>query len=387
MSLKYRTIACFLLVISMLLTGLTGTGFAQTSKTFNPSSDAELNQQISTLVETRVREGFKFHGLASYYNNVTYYIVDEGGAKAIKRGKEEIITGNQWLVAAGRHKVLAIRSHNITARAEESSDKVILSTSGDAQVITELTDRANLTAVDPVLKKIRYKHLWAPFAWIAIFLDACLVFIHSHGIASWGWSIVVFSVLLKFVTIPLGNLTTRAQTRVNTVQTKLAPVLADIKANYKGEQAHQKYMKAHKDLEVTTFYTLTPLLATMIQIPILIAIFNAMGEMPQFSGQSFLWIDDLSKPDALFNLGFTIPWVGNTFNLMPFLMTGINIVSTASLKNEEATVENLRKQKRNLYCMAGGFFFIFYTFPAVMVLYWALVNLYQWMLTFIRKKQ
>ena len=55
----------------------------------------------------------------------------------------------------------------------------------------------------------------------------------------------------------------RFQRRVSQVQAQLAPQLAEIKANYDGEEAHNRLMAAHKSLGVLPFYTLKPMLVLL----------------------------------------------------------------------------------------------------------------------------
>jgi YidC/Oxa1 family membrane protein insertase len=136
-------------------------------------------------------------------------------------------------------------------------------------------------------------------------------------------------------------------------------------------------MQAHKDLGVTPFYTLKPMLSFLIQIPVLIAIFNALGEMPQLAGQTFLWINDLSLVDGIYPLNFGIPFMGDSINLMPFIMTAITLLSSFLLKDNQASIQENKKQKIKLYLMSLGFLILFYPFPAVMVMYWAMANLLQ----------
>jgi len=109
----------------------------------------------------------------------------------------------------------------------------------------------------------------------------------------------------------------------------------------------------------------------------LIAVFNALGEMPQFTGQALLWIDNLAYPDVIGHMGFSVPMFGNTISLLPFIMTAVTLFSTSNFKNSHAPEAETKSQKRNLYLMAVTFFVLFYPFPAVMVLYWTLNNLFQ----------
>ncbi len=54
-------------------------------------------------------------------------------------------------------------------------------------------------------------------------------------------------------------------------------------------------------------------------IPVLLSVFNALGEMPQLAGQSFLWIEDLSRPDTVSGRDSFLSFVGG-LNLLPLIM-------------------------------------------------------------------
>ena len=88
-----------------------------------------------------------------------------------------------------------------------------------------------------------------------------------------------------------------------------------------------KIMEAHKNLGVSPFFSLRPMLVTLIQFPILIATFNALGEMPQFQGVSFLWIEDLAYPDSLASLPTRLAIFGSEVSLLPFVMSALTLAS------------------------------------------------------------
>ena len=115
------------------------------------------------------------------------------------------------------------------------------------------------------------------------------------------------------------------------------------------------------------------MLGLFIQIPILIALFTVIGDMGTLRGESFLWIEDLSLSDRLFPWGITLPFFGGYFNLLPWLMAIVTILSTwqASRGSDEHT------PVFSLFGMALLFFVFFYSFPAALVLYWLSSNLFQ----------
>lgn len=341
----------------------------------NKPVDTLINSSV-TLTE-QIEENYSFYGLASYYNNLNYYIVSSDVLRKISSGDVIKLGQNQWLAVVGRLNVLLIQSIGLSAHLNES--KLIINNPeipNQSDAVVRVVSKSELSSIAPELDQIRYAHLWGPLAWLAKAVEFSLVSIQINIVSNWGFAIIIFSILLKFLLLPVGIMTVRFQRRVSQVQAQLAPQLAEIKANYDGEDAHDRLMAAHKKLGVSPFYTLKPMLGSFIQIPILIAVFNALGEMPQFVGQPFLWIDSLAYPDSIGHLPFTIPMLGNAVSLLPYLMTAVTLYSTIVFQNSHASEVELMRQKLKLYVMAAAFFVLFYPFPAVMVLYWALANIF-----------
>ena len=325
-----------------------------------------------------VGDPYTFYGLASYYNNVDYYLVENARAEKLQSGQIASLSAGQWLVGVGRLKALAIRGEGLSIMQGESEPDLDLSTlTSNTQLFVKSVAKPELPQLSPELGQLRYVHLWSMFSILAKTAEAALIFIQSHLVNSWGLTIIAFAVIIKLLLIPVTIMTVNAQRKVSRVQAQLAPQLADIKANYDGEEAHNRLMAAHKSLGVSPFYTLKPMLATLIQVPVLIAVFNALGEMPQFAGQSFLWISDLAYPDSIGTLPGAIWLLGPSVSLLPVLMTAVTVLATLLHQDRLATAQEVKRQKRNLYLLASAFFILFYPFPAAMVLYWTAVNVLQ----------
>jgi membrane protein insertase Oxa1/YidC/SpoIIIJ len=90
---------------------------------------------------------------------------------------------------------------------------------------------------------------------------------------------------------------------------------------------------------------------------------------------SFLWIEDLSRPDAFFQMPFELAFFGSGFNLLPWLMTGLSVWASLLHRPLALQHELRQRQVRNMILLAAAFFVLFYTFPAGMVLYWTTNNL------------
>lgn len=321
-----------------------------------------------------VLEQHEFFGLAAYYNGVRFYAVSAEGVDLLEPDQTVSLSRGQWLVAAGRFRSAILESAGMPLEVGEESYRVIGDVPLELDVVIARNDQ--LAAISPELSQLRYAHLWWPIRQLARAVEWTLVQLNARGLG-WGWSIVVFTIILKVLLVPLGLLTVRMQRQVSQYQAELAPVLADIKSNYDGEEAHKRIMAAHKELGITTFYVLKPMLAMFIQIPVWIAVFNALGEMPQLEHAGFFWIESLAYPDAIATLPATLPLFGNSVSMLPILMTVVTLVSAALFQDRLAPEEELRRQRRNLYLIALAFFVLFYPFPAGMVLYWTLSNALQ----------
>jgi len=335
-------------------------------------------KQPNHIINKNVKESYTFYGLASYYNSIEYFLLSD--IELTKADEENLIAldEEQWLAVVGRFSVLLVKASGLKFKIHDSELEIFnpdITSSPNIEV--KLLAKNYLLSVSPEFDQIRYSHLWAPLAFLAKQVERSLNFIQSSITSSWGWTLVIFAILIKILLLPVGIVTVKFQRDVSKIQAKLAPIQAEIKKKYDGEEAHNRLMAAYKENGVSPFFALKPVLGSFIQIPVLIVIFNALGEMQQFSEQSFLWISNLAYPDTIVSLGRAIPMFGNTINLLPFAMTAIAIIATILFQNRHAPKSELSREKRNLYLMTGAFFILFYPFPAVMVLYWTLTNALQ----------
>ncbi|MCX2976276.1 membrane protein insertase YidC [Halieaceae bacterium IMCC11814] len=327
-------------------------------------------------VRTLVQESRPFYGMASYYNSIAFYLVDIDGVVAQSPGEDVQLVQGQWFAAMGRFDTLLVSGPGLSLTVSENTFITTAFPRGGVQAELVRNDRLSSQYGLP-LEELRYAHLWRPVGWLAGVVESSLVALQQAGSMSWGLAIICFTVALKVLLVPLGVVTVRMQRKVSEVQLELAPQLASIKAQYDGEEAHNRIMAAHKSLGVSPFFVLKPMLGMLLQIPIWIAVFNALGEMPQLQNSGFLWIESLAYPDSIARLPFVIPLLGDSVSLLPWLMSGVTLLSALLFQDRLAPADELRKQKRNLYFIALAFFLLFYPFPAAMVLYWTLSNALQ----------
>ena len=226
----------------------------------------------------------------------------------------------------------------------------------------------------PELENLMYSGLWFWLRWICQALYFLLGAIRQV-IPSWGLSVMVLSVVVGLLMRPLSRIADRLQAQVHATDARLAPALMEIKKNNKGAEQSEKILALYKSEGVHPLYSLKSMLGVLLVIPVFIGAFDMLAENIHLSGESFLWITDLSHPDAFMALPFSLPFFGGDLNLLPFIMTGLSFIASRLHRHPDMSPIQQRRQSRNLVLMSLGFLVLFYTFPAGMVLYWTTNNL------------
>jgi YidC/Oxa1 family membrane protein insertase len=224
------------------------------------------------------------------------------------------------------------------------------------------------------LESLMYSGLWFWLRWICQALYYLLNWI-AMVVPHWGLAVMLLSVVVGVLMRPLSKIADRLQHQVHETDARLAPALAAIKKDYKGEQQSEKIIAMYKTENVHPLYSLKSLAGVFVVIPVFIGAFDMLAENIHLSGESFLWIVDLSHPDAFMQLPFSLPFFGGYLNLLPFIMTGFSFIASKMHSHPAMDAAQQRKHARNLVLMSLGFLVLFYTFPAGMVLYWTTNNL------------
>jgi len=110
----------------------------------------------------------------------------------------------------------------------------------------------------------------------------------------------------------------------------------------------------------------------LLQMPILLAMFNFFPNAIALRQKAFLWASDLSTYDAIIHLPFSIPAYGNHVSLFTLLMTASTILYTWS--NDQLTPVQ-GPMKAMTYMMPITFMFILNSFPAGLSFYYFVSNL------------
>ena len=189
-------------------------------------------------------------------------------------------------------------------------------------------------------------------------------------IPNYGVVVVLFAVLIKLVTYPL----MAKQLRSSKKMQEISPIMNKIKTKYKNNPAvqQQKMAALFQEHKINPLAGCLPLL---IQMPILMSVFMVFRNTIEFRGESFfLWINDLSAADTLLYLG-EIP-----VNVLPFLMSAsMYYTMKLSTANQPAGGDPAQEATQQMmkYMFPGMMFFLFYSFPSGLNLYYLCFNIMQ----------
>jgi YidC/Oxa1 family membrane protein insertase len=114
----------------------------------------------------------------------------------------------------------------------------------------------------------------------------------------------------------------------------------------------------------------------LLQLPILIALFRFFPASIELRQQPFLWAEDLSSYDSIWNMPFEIPFYGSHVSLFTLLMTISTIIYT-KLNNDMmgSSTQQLPGMKTMMYLMPIMFLGFFNSFSSGLSYYYLLANL------------
>jgi len=210
-----------------------------------------------------------------------------------------------------------------------------------------------------------FDFLARPALWL---LKLLYSFTGNYGIA-----IILVTVLQKIAFHPLTVKSLKSMKAMQEIQPKVQALQERYKNNPKKKQ--EETMSLYKKHGVNPMGGCLPML---VQIPIFIALYNALSSSVEMWQARFLWIRDLTQPDALF--GVTI-WGGYPLNLLALFMGA----SMWLQQKMSPPAGDPRQAQMMLWMMPILFTFMFWSFPSGLVLYWLVNNVLQvgqqWLIT------
>ncbi len=229
----------------------------------------------------------------------------------------------------------------------------------DATLYAGPQEEYKLAALAPGLDLVKdygwFRILSQPLFWL---LDKL------HGVlGNWGWAIVALVVLLKLAFYSLNAAAYRSMAKMKAIN----PRVMELRERYKDkpQQMQQEMMRIYKEEKVNPVGGCLPIL---VQMPFFIALYWVLLSSAEMRNAPWIgWIKDLSAPDTLFG---TLPWLNMPVGLLPILMLGSSMLQVALGAKPPDPV-----QARMMWMMPLAFGFMFFFFPAGLVLYWLTNNI------------
>jgi YidC/Oxa1 family membrane protein insertase len=195
---------------------------------------------------------------------------------------------------------------------------------------------------------------------IVVLLMRLLRWVHSH-VGSYGWSIVLLTVVINLVLSPFRHVSIANGVKM----AKMAPEMKVIQERYRGIPALDKrreqmqremgalYAKHGMSMGGQMLLGCLPLLLTM---PFLIAFYRVLSLSVELRGAGFLWMPDLSRPD-------------------PFYLTPVLMGASMYVMQKMTPTAMDPQQQRIMALMPLVLSVMFFYAPGGLNLYWLASNL------------
>jgi len=194
-------------------------------------------------------------------------------------------------------------------------------------------------------------------------LRYCNQYVNNYGL-----SIIILTILIKILFWPL---TQKSYKSMKEMQ-KLQPLMAKIREKHKDnkERMNKEIMGLYKTYKVNPMGGCLPM---VIQIPVFFALFRILGNSIELRHAPFmLWINDLSTPDRLFTLPFSIPYM-----TPPCGIPVLTLLMGASMfvQQKMTPTPGDPTQAKIMMFLPIIFTIMFINFPSGLVLYWLTNNI------------
>ena len=166
---------------------------------------------------------------------------------------------------------------------------------------------------------------WGLFRWINIYAIQPLFNLLAGS--GWGFGIVILLVtlIIKLFLMPIQwkMYVSSAKMRI------LKPEVDELNAKFPNkEDAMKKQMEMMSLYRTSGASPLAGCVPMLIQMPILLAVFRFFPAAFELRQQPFLWAEDLSSYDSVYNFGTYLPLYGDHISLFTLLMAATTLVYT-----------------------------------------------------------
>ena len=180
-----------------------------------------------------------------------------------------------------------------------------------------------------------------------------------------GLCIIDLSLIMNLLALPLYRRADAMQKEEKEKEASLEKGIAHIRETFKGDERFLILQTYYRQNSHSPAHVLRGSISLFLQIPFFMAAYRMLSSLSILSGVSFGPISDLGAPDGLIVIGAV------SINLLPILMTAINLVSSCVYLKGSSL-----KEKIQLFAVAGIFLVLLYNSPAGLVFYWTCNNIF-----------
>jgi YidC/Oxa1 family membrane protein insertase len=179
-----------------------------------------------------------------------------------------------------------------------------------------------------------------PFA--AVILQT-IIWMRDHLKLSYGWVLIIFGVLIRFLLWPLNQRAMRTSLKMQVLQPELQAVQTRYKSDPQKLQA--ELMKVYREHDMSPFSAMSGCLPMLLPMPVFFTLLFVFQNTIEFRGVPFLWLHDISVKDPYYILpllmgasAFLLSWIGlrNTppnpqSRMMAYMFPGMMMIFLANV--------------------------------------------------------
>lgn len=240
----------------------------------------------------------------------------------------------------------------------------------DFQILKN-TEKESTFGKDLEFQKLVYLG-WPIIRWINRFFTL-YVFDWLSNVFPMGIVLILITLLLKLITYPMVKKSYMSSAKMRVLKPKLEAATAQFNKPEDQMQKQQAMMAEYAKYGVSPLSGCLPML---IQMPVWVAMFNFVPNAIQLRGEKFLWMNDLSTFDPIFEWNTNIWLIGDHLSLTCILFCVANLLySWMTMRQQRDQMvgqqaEQMKMMQWMMYLMPLMFFFMFNDYSAGLNFYY-----------------
>ncbi len=276
------------------------------------------------------------------------------------------------------HNLMAC-SANLRSDFQSVSDNIVL----PYEFYLGPNDYRTLKSYDMKYEKIIPLGGWLVGWFSRLVIIPCFDFL-GRFISNYGIVILLMTLLIKLLISPLTIKSYKSSAKMQVIK----PEVDKLNEKYPNEKDAMKKQQAMMDLyQKAGISPMGGCLPMLLQMPILFAMFRFFPASIELRQQKFLWADDLSAYDSIWDFGVNVPLLGDHLSLFALLMAVTMFIYSKMTSSQMSDDPNMAGMKfMSVWLMPIMMFFICNNLSAALSYYYLLSNIITMGMTwYIRK--